>query len=263
MANDKKHFIRLPLVIRSLIIILFLALWEGAAKYKIYDSFFTSYPTEILNDLLLFISSGDLVYHAAITLSEAGLGLIIGTTLGMLLGILFADFKNLAEIINPIFSAINSIPQLALAPVYVLWFGLGLTSKVFLAGLMVFFNVFFPTYNAIRNTNQRLIESSQIVGANQAETMFYVIIPYCMPWIFSGIRAGIGSALVGSIIGEYMGAAGGFGWMISYATSYFMIERVMSCILILMIVGMSLNYLLDYIEIKVLHWREEVHFSNK
>ena len=261
MTSEEKQLTRKTAAVRTLLIIGFVVLWEVSARLKWYDTFFTSYPTEILMDLVDFIRSGDLVYHTVITLREAFLGLFFGTVSGVLLGVLFGQFVTLGKIFTPILTAINGIPQLTLAPVYVLWFGLGLTSKVFLAGLMVFFCVFFSTYNAIRTTEQKLIESAHILGANSVQTLWYVVLPYCMPWILSGIRSGVGSCMVGAIIGEYMGSSGGFGWMVTYATSFFMIRRVMSCILILLVVGLLFNWLFNTIERRVLKWRTDTKIS--
>lgn len=255
MDNKEKKNHRKAMIIRVFIIVGLVVLWEVSARQKWYNPFFTSYPSEILADLVEFIKSGDLAYHTIITLREAFYGLFFGTVLGISLGVLFGQFITLGRIFTPILTAINGIPQLTLAPVYVLWFGLGLTSKVFLAGLMVFFCVFFSTYNAIRNTEQKLIESAHILGANSIQTLWYVVLPYCMPWIISGIRSGVGACMVGAIIGEYMGASGGFGWMVTYATSFFMIRRVMSCIFILLIVGIVLNKVLDFAEKKILRWK--------
>ncbi len=252
---------RNALIIRTVIVITLLVLWEVAARLKWYNPFFTSYPTEIMKDLYTFAKSGDLLYHTTITLREAFLGLLFGTVIGVILGVVFGQFKMVGKIFTPILTAINGIPQLTLAPVYVLWFGLGLTSKVCLAGLMVFFCVFFSTYNAIRNTEQRLIESAHLLGADSFQTLWHVVLPSCMPWIFGGIRSGIGACMVGAIIGEYMGASGGFGWMVTYATSFFMIRRVMSCILILLIVGLLLNWILDFAERKILVWRADSKLS--
>lgn len=261
MKAKNKKLDRKARVIRIILVTVFLLLWEIAARCKWYNPFFTSYPTEIFRDLVTFARSGDLVRHTAITLHEAFLGLLIGSVLGILLGVLFGQFLTLGKIFTPILTAINGIPQLTLAPVYVLWFGLGLTSKVFLAALMVFFCVFFSTYNAICNTEQKLIESAHLLGANSAQTLWYVVIPACMPWILSGIRSGVGACMVGAIIGEYMGASGGFGWMVTYATNFFMVRRVMSCILILLVVGMVLNYLLDFAERKILRWRTDTRLT--
>lgn len=255
MKKKSSKVNRNAFLIRTTLIIGLLVLWEAAARMEWYNTFFTSYPTEILEDLFDFVCSGDLWYHTAITFKEAFLGLLFGTLIGVAMGVLLGQFVTLGRIFTPILTAINGIPQLTLVPVYVLWFGIGLWSKVFLSGLMAFFCVFFSTYNAIRNTEQRLIESAHILGANSAQTLWHVVIPYCMPWILSGIRSAVGSCMVGAIIGEYMGASGGFGWMVTYATSYFMIRRVMSCIICLLIFGIVLNKMLDFAERKILRWK--------
>ncbi len=248
-------------ILRALLIGGLVTVWEIAARNQWYNPFFTSYPSEIILDLIEFIKSGELAYHAFITLREAFFGLVIGTASGIALAVLFGQFSVLGKVFSPILTAINGIPQLTLAPIYVLWFGIGLTSKVFLSSLMVFFCVFFSTYHAILNTEQKLIESAHILGANSVKTLWYVVLPSCMPWILSGVRSGVGACMVGAIIGEYMGASGGFGWMVTYATSYFMIRRVMSCILILLLVGMGLNWGLDLLERRILKWKKDTCLS--
>ena len=255
-TNGKIYFF-----IRWALIITAIAAWEISARMALYNTFFTSYPSAIVQDLIKFAASGKLIRHTSITLQEAFWGLFFGTTIGISIGVLFAQFDALGKIFNPVITAINSIPQLALAPVYVLWFGLGMASKVFLSGLMVFFIIFSSTYSAIKNTEQHLVESAHLLGANSFQTVWYVIIPACMPFIFTGIRGGVGACMVGAIIGEYMGASGGFGWMVSYATSYFRVERVMSCIVILLMVGLSLDFILDKIEEFILKWRFETKLS--
>lgn len=252
MTKKKKIHIFL---IRAFIIIIFIGLWEYAARKRLYNPLFTSYPSEIILDLKEFYLSGDLVKHTSVTLKEAFYGLLYGTFFGILVGLILGQIKFLGEILVPIISAIHGVPQLTLAPVYILWFGLGLTSKIFLSSLMVFFNVFFATYSGVNNIEEKLIEASELLGANKLETLFLVILPSSLPWILSGVRIGVGSCLVGAIIGEYIGASAGFGWMISYATSFFNIARVMSCIFILLLVGIVLNFLLDRMEKYLLRWR--------
>lgn len=252
---------RIYFIIRCIIVLGALAAWEVSARSGWYNTFFTSYPSAIAKDLVEFAASGKLARHTFITLQEAFLGLFYGTAIGILTGVLFARFDALGKIFNPLLTAVNSIPQLTLAPVYVLWFGLGIASKVFLSGLMVFFILFFATYTAIKNTEQQLIESAHLLGANSFQTLRHVVVPACMPYILTGLRGGVGACMVGAIIGEYMGASGGFGWMVSYATSYFRIERVMSCIVILLVVGVSLDFCLDQVERAILRWRHETKLS--
>ena len=249
------------MAIRILIILSFFSLWEIGARLNWFNPIFTSYPTEILLDLKQFYLSGDLIKHTSITLKEAIWGLFYGTMAGVSMGLLFGQLPKLGKIFMPIITAIHGVPQLTLAPVYILWFGLGLTSKIFLSALMVFFSVFFSTYSGTQNVEQRLIESSHLLGAGSLRTLWHIVLPSSMPWILTGVRNGVGASLVGAIIGEFIGASAGFGWMIAYATSYFQIRRVMSCIIILLVVGILLNFLLNKIEAYLLRWRETTKLS--
>ncbi len=250
-----------PLVARILIILTLLLIWELSARYKLYNTLFTSYPSEIALDLKAFTLSGDLLKHTSITLKEAFWGLIYGSLAGIITGLLLGQIKFLGKVFLPIITGIHGIPQLTLAPVYILWFGLGMTSKIFLSALMVFFNVFFSTYSGLQNVEPKLVESANLLGAGTLRTLFHVVMPASMPWILTGIRNGVGSSLIGAIIGEFMGASAGFGWMIAYASSYFKIARVMSCIFILLIVGILLNFVLDRFEAYILRWRAETRLT--
>lgn len=249
--------------VRYGILLVLLLIWEFAVRAGKINPFYTSYPSEILSDLWQFIVSGELAHHASITIEEALWGLFYGTVLGVGCGVLFSQVRFLGNVITPFITAMAGIPQLTLSPLYILWFGFGLKSKVILAGMMVFFGVFGSTYNAIKNLDQRWIEASSLLGASSFDTLRLVVIPACMPWIISAIRSGVGSCMVGAIMGEYMGASGGFGWMISFAASYFEIKRVLSCILVLLVFNRVLNWVLSHLEKRLLHWRTETNLSLK
>lgn len=252
---------RNALLIRIALIICFIALWEFIAINNTRVAFYTSYPSAIMLDLIEFAGTGDLFRHVGITLEEAYLGLFYGSLIGIVTGILFSQFSTFGKIFVPIISAIQGIPQLTLAPLYILWFGIGLKSKVALATLMVFFNVFFATYNAIKNIDQKLIESATILGASKVQILWHIVIPTSMPWIITGIRIGASVCMVGAIIGEYIGSAGGLGWMVTYASSFFQIDRVMACISVLLIVGLLVSWLLECIEHYLLKWRSETNLA--
>ena len=254
--NDKqKNPAHLALIIRTVIVVTGILAWEYFANYGNYNPIFTSYPSEIVRDSITFATSGQLYRHASITIKEVFGGIFFGSIIGIALATFFGYFDFAGKIFTPIISAFSCIPQLALAPIYVLWFGLGLQSKIFLAGLMVFFNVFSATYGAIKGMDKGILESANLLGATEFETLRTVVMPSCMPWILSGLRGGVSAGLVGAIIGEYIGAKGGLGWMITYSTSYFNISRVMSCILVLLALGLTMNKILDLVERRVLAWR--------
>lgn len=254
--NDKQSKrTHLPLIIRTVLLLAGILLWEYFATNGSYNPIFTSHPSGIIKDSIVFVTSGQLYKHASITVLEVFGALFLGSLAGIALATFFGYFSFAGEIFTPIISGISCIPQLALAPIYVLWFGLGLQSKIFLAGLMVFFNVFSATYGAIKSMDKGILESANLLGASEFVTLRTVILPSCMPWILSGLRGGVSAALIGAIIGEYIGSRGGLGWMITYSTSYFNISRVMSCILVLLVLGLALNKALDLLERRVLVWR--------
>lgn len=263
--NNKKsnNSSRTALGLRLLIIFAVLITWELIARNSVKIAFFISYPSEILLDLIDFVKSGDVWMHTFNTIKEAYLGLLYGTIMGVFLGVILSQFKTIGKALVPIISVIQSIPQLTLAPLYILWFGIGLTSKVVLSSLMVFFNVFFSTYNAIKNIDQKLIETSTLLGASKTQNLLHIVIPCSMPWIMSGVRIGANVCVVGAIIGEYIGASKGLGWMVTYASSFFEIKRVMSCILILMIIGFVVTYILELLESYLLRWRQDTRLSIK
>lgn len=260
-GKKKKTNDGLAFGIRCILIFILLLIWQFIASNNNKIAFYTSYPSDIFLDLLEFAKGGNMWKHIFTTIKEAYLGLLYGTIAGISLGVVFSQFRIFGKIFVPIISVFQSIPQLALAPLYILWFGLGLSSKVILAGLMVFFNVFFSTYNAIKNIDQKLIESATLLGANKLQILWRIVIPISMPWIISGIRIGSNVCVVGAIIGEYIGASSGLGWMVTYASSFFQIKRVMACIFILMVIGLIMSWILEQVEKYLLRWRNETVLS--
>ncbi|MDX9873237.1 MAG: ABC transporter permease [Clostridia bacterium] len=262
-GNIKKRSVqdRKALLVRTVFIIVGIALWEMLARNNIKIAFYTSFPSAIITNLLEFALSGELFRHAFITLREAYLGLLYGTVAGIVLGVIFSQFPTTGRIFVPVIAAVQGIPQLTLAPLYILWFGIGLKSKVALAALMVFFNVFFATYNAIKNIDQKLIESATLLGAGKTQILWHVVIPTSMPWIMTGVRIGASICMVGAIIGEYIGAAGGLGYMVTYASSFFQIDRVMACIAVLLVIGLLVTTILERVERYLLRWRSETNLT--
>lgn len=251
-----------PLIIRTVLLLGFLALWELGTDRDGLTFRYTSSPSAIAADTVEFIRSGAFAKHAGVTLQEALLGLGIGSSVGILTAVLCAQWRLLGQVLKPVVHAINTIPQLTLAPVYILWFGIDLKSKVFLTSLMVFFQLFFATFGAIEELDHHLIDAAELLGSDRLTTVRRVILPSTAPWLLIGFRNGISAALVGAIIGEYMGASAGFGWMIAYASSYFDITRVMTCILMLMLTGILLNRFINGLEKRLFKWRGAVRTAH-
>lgn len=232
-----------------------LILWEVCARLKVINPFYSSQPSVIFLDFYNFAVTGELFVHLGITLKEALGGLFFGTLAGILFGAVLGRIKWIADIFLPIITALYGIPKLALAPIFILWFGLGMESKIFISALLVFYLVFFSTFEGIRSVDADIVSAVRLMGANRFQIFRQVILPSCIPWILTGIRGGIGASLLGAIVGEYMGASAGLGWMVQYATTTYQIERVMSCLLVLLLMGLVFNKGLSFCEGRLLKWR--------
>ena len=249
------------LFLRITLFLVLMGAWEILALTGIANPFYSSQPSHILKDIPAFYETGNLLQHTGVTLSEALWGLLFGTLAGILMAFLLGLFDYFGKVIEPFITALYGIPKLALAPIFVLWFGLGIESKVIMASLLVFFLVFFSTYGGIKSVDRNILTSVRLMGATQRQIIFKVILPSSAPWILAGVRGGLGASLIGAIVGEYMGASAGLGWVISYATSFFNVDRVMSCIFILFFVGIVFNMALKYVEKLLLKWRPPLDYS--
>ncbi len=247
---------------RLLVVAAILMCWELSVYLKLLDPFYTSYPSHICHDMLSFYQSGALVKHTGVTLQEAVCGIVFVTMLGIGTGFLLGQVELLGRIFEPFITALYGIPKLALAPIFVLWFGLGMQSKIILSTILVFYLVFFSTYGGIKSVDPNLVASVKLMGANRRQIIQKVILPSCVPWILAGVRGGLGASLIGAIVGEYMVASAGLGRMIAYSTSFFQVERVMACIFILLLIGITFNQLLKIAENRLLRRIPPLDFAS-
>lgn len=240
------------------IVAVFLAVWELLASYKLIDIFFFSKPSTVLMDLKKLFLTGEILPHIKITMQEALTGLAVGSIVGVIIAFIFGQIPIIARVFDPIIMALYGIPKLALGPLFIMWFGLGLQSKIFLATLMVFFLVFFNAYAGFKNVEPGLINAVKLMGGTKGQIIRKVVLPSCLPWIMAGLRGGIGSALLGAIVGEYLGSNSGLGWMVEYAGGMFDITRVISCIVVLMVIMAVMNTVLKLLEKRLLKWQPSI-----
>ena len=186
------------------LLLAFLALWEVATRRGWIDPFFVSQPTVLAAQIADWISSGFIFRHLWVTMQETIIGFLLGTFLGVAVGFLFARWETLAHIFDPLMVALNAMPRVVLAPLFILWFGLGLLSKVVMVISLVFFVVFFSTYTGIREVDRDLVSNARILGATQGHMIRHVLLPSALTWIFSSLRTSVGFALIGAVVGEYL-----------------------------------------------------------
>lgn len=240
---------------RAVLLVAFLFLWEVATRRAWIDKFFVSQPTVLAAQIAEWIWSGFIFRHLWVTMQETIIGFLLGTLLGVVIGFLFAHWEKLAYIFDPLMVALNAMPRVVLAPLFILWFGLGLLSKVVMVISLVFFVVFFSTYTGIREVDRDLINNARILGASQHHLMRHVLLPSALTWIFSSLRTSVGFALIGAVVGEYLGSHEGMGYIISYAESMFNSTGVLAGLIVLMMAVMTIDYALKKLDTRFSYWK--------
>ncbi len=239
----------------------FLAMWEASAweigpkKWLCVDPFWFSAPSRIFSYLLEVSLNGSIFLDTWTTMSEAFLGYVIGAFLGIALGFILARLETLAEILDPFIVAVNGIPRVAMAPILIIWFGIGIESKVVLAVSLVLFLTFMNTYAGLRGVDPGLKNLAQVMGANEMQVLWKVTLPASMPWILTGLKIGVPFAIIGAILGEFMAASKGLGFMIQHASNLFNIAGSFAGLLMLMFIVLAANAAVNRLERHLLRWR--------
>jgi NitT/TauT family transport system permease protein len=232
-----------------------LAAWQALVSLKLLDAFFVSRPSDIAARVATWVVSGSLWRHLATTLEESLLGLLIGSALGITFGFLLGRSWFLARIFDPYIKALNAVPRVVLAPLFLLWFGLGIWSKVALAVTLVFFVMFFNTYQGVRDADRVLIDNARMLGATERQLVRHVLIPSALTWIFSSLQTSLGFAMVGAVVGEYLGATRGLGYVIAQAEGTFDTTGVFAGMTVLAIVVVIVSAGVTRLERWLLRWK--------
>ena len=243
---------------RLALLVAFAGTWEGATGSGFVNPFWVSSPGRIVLDLWKQFSRTDTYLHVGVTLYEAFLGFVIGAVVGILGGFALARWDRLARVLDPYVPALNSLPRVALAPLFILWFGIGLTSKVVLAFSLVVFILLVNTHAGAKNVDQDLVIIARLLGATRRQLTLKVILPSSIPWIFAGLRLGLAYALIGAVVGEVIVAQAGLGFLIAHYAGVFNTTGVFSALIILMVIAMLLNELMKAAEKKLLRWRPQI-----
>jgi len=250
--QDKRR--RWIIIARILVGIAFLSFWEFASG-RLIDKLFVSSPSAVFARLWKWTLDGTLVNNLSITLYATALGFMFGSLVGFTLGLLFGRYRAVAEILDPYITALYSIPKIALAPLFIIWFGIGIESKVAVSASIVFFVVFLNTYAGVRDVNPLYINAIRIMGGKQWHVLTAVIIPSATSWVITGLKVSVPYALVGTVIGEFMSSNRGIGFLISQATGLFDTTSVFAGLIILAVIGAIFNDALGRLEGWLLRWR--------
>jgi NitT/TauT family transport system permease protein len=218
-------------------------------------AFFFGEPLKIFQAIFAWFKSGEIYPHLWVTLQETALAFIIGTLLGLAVGLWLGLVPLASLILDPYIKAANAMPRVILAPIFMVWFGLGIWSKVALGVTLVFFIVFFNVYQGVKEVSPVILNNARMLGATKAQLLRHVYLPSATSWVFSSLHTSVGMAFVGAVVGEYLGSAKGVGYLIHQAEGAFDINTVFAGILVLTVCALLLDYAVTFAENKLLKWR--------
>ncbi|MFE7705096.1 ABC transporter permease [Streptomyces sp. NPDC057486] len=256
-ASRNRRF--LVLGSRIALLLAVIGLWEWLARTAVIDPFNFSMPSKIWDQIHTWVvdgtAQGSLWEQIWYTLYEALLGWVIGVIAGVLLGIALGRIRFAADVLGPYIKVLNALPRIVLAPIFLIWFGLGPASKVASAVVLVFFPVFFNAFQGAREVDRNLVANSRILGASNRQVTFQVVIPSATSWIFTSLHVSFGFALIGAIVGEYIGATKGLGLLVAASQGTFNAAGVYAAMVILAIVALLAEGLLTFLEKRLFRWK--------
>jgi NitT/TauT family transport system permease protein len=248
-------------VVRLALIVVWLGSWEIAAR-TVIDPFFYSRPSAIWTKLVTWFtegtSQGSIWVNIEITLEEAVLGFVIGTLAGVVLGVALGRSKFTADVLAPFIKGANAIPRIVLASLFVIWFGLGMSSKVATAFVLVFFAVFFNAFQGAREVDKVLVDNARILGAGRWAMLRTIVLPSATSWITASMHVAFGFALIGAVVGEYTGADKGMGLLINKAQGNFDAPGIYAGMLVITVIALVAEWLITKLEMRLTSWRPPV-----
>jgi ABC-type nitrate/sulfonate/bicarbonate transport system permease component len=232
-------------------------LWQLVAQFIIHDKLFLVTPTEILTRSQQLLATGELQKHTWTSTLEFLIGFGLAVVVGITFGLLIGTSKVLRAVWVPWISAMNSTPTVALAPLLILWFKLGIESKVVVVFLVSVFSVLVNTQAGIESADEGLVETARAFGAKRLQIFTKVLLPSAVPFIVAGLRLGVGRGLVGVVVAELFGATSGMGYMINVASQVFDMAGLFAAVVILAAAGVISTELIRVVERRIAPWREQ------
>ena len=239
---------------RAIFLVAFLALWEGAVAYGFADPAFVSSPTSIVEAFWKLVEDGDLAPNLLTTLVEIMISFALSVVLGIASALVLDRSDWLNRILSPFLTAFNSMPRIALGPLFILWFGIGIASKVVLAVSLGYFIMLLSTLGGLKNVDRDLLLMSRLFGASELRLFRDVRLPWALPSIFAGLRLTLIYCSGGAVIGEMIAAQSGLGLLVQSFSGRFDVASVMALILVVAFLVMALTALMDWVERRLLEW---------
>lgn len=234
-----------------------IAFWHFAVQLEILPKFFFGEPLAVGKRLLSWFADGSIYSHLGVTLYETLMAFVLGTAGGVGTGLWLGVSPFAARLLDPYLKALNAMPRVILAPIFAVWFGLGVTSKIVLGITLVFFVVFFSVFQGVREVNPLIVANARMLGANRASLLKKVFFPSALSWAFASLHVAVGMAFVGAVVGEYLGSAHGVGYLILQAEGTFDIDTVIAGVIVLTVCALLLDRLVTLVEDRLLRWRPQ------
>jgi NitT/TauT family transport system permease protein len=250
------------LALQVIVAVASLGIWYVGSKVPIFGKFFLpefffSTPGDVIARIIHVFATGTIWKHLYITLVETILAFVIGSAGGILIGFWFARKPLVAAVFEPYVKMANALPRVVLAPIFMLWLGLGIWSKVALGVTLVFFIVFFNVYQGVKEVSPTILSNARLMGMNERQLFRNVYWPSALSWMFSSLHTSVGFALVGAVVGEYLGASAGLGYLIHQAEGVFDVTGVFSGMVILSAFVLIVDWGVTLIENRLLVWRPQ------
>jgi NitT/TauT family transport system permease protein len=250
---------------QAMILVAIFGLWQVATQPGLLPpifwdnpdraAFFFGEPVKMFKVIWVWFSEGAIYVHLWVTLEETLLAFAIGSILGLAVGLWLGLSPTASALFDPYITAMNAMPRVVLAPIFMVWFGLGIWSKVALGVTLVFFIVFFNVYQGVKEVSPVVLNNTVMLGANRRQLLRHVYLPSATSWVFSSLHTAVGMAFVGAVVGEYLGSARGVGYLIQQAEGAFDINTVFGGILVLTAFALVLDFAVGQVEKRLLVWR--------
>ena len=249
VLNPRRAWIR-----QLLTLAVVLAVWEAAGHAGMLNPLYAPNPSGIWNALVELFSDGRIWPHLGATFTAAVGGLVLGIAAGIALGVLAALVPAIAELLEPVMTLLNAIPRVILAPLFVIWLGIGLASKVALSFILVAVVIFFTVYTGIRQVDRKLVERIITLGGGRWELVRHVYLPSVAAWVMGNLKVAVGFAFTGAVVGEFVAATRGLGYLLSFAQSTYNAALMLALVLLIMVVVLVIFALAGRLERHLLRW---------
>jgi NitT/TauT family transport system permease protein len=245
-----------PLLVRRLVALgIMVGLWEALARFGVINPFYVPPPSKVAATLFTLFEDGEIWTHIEATFYAALLGLALGVIVGAVLGAAAALLPYVGEILDPVMTVLNAVPRIILAPLFVIWFGIGIASKVAVTFVLIAVLFFFTVYSGIKEVDQRLVDRVRTLGGGRAVLLREVYLPAVTAWALSQLKVAVGFAFTGAVVGEFVASSRGLGYLLSFAQSTFNASLTLALLVLIMVFVFFFFALAGRLEKRLLRWR--------